>query len=320
MGSGLETAWALRRTVQRLRRACYGPIARGLRVAVARLSDETASELGRRLGDAAYACAATAAGRARRQLAEAFPERTPDEVESLARRCFEHHGMSVVEILRFGRLSRQTIGDYVEVSGVEHIEAALARGRGVIALMAHFGNWELGAAALALNGVPVAAVARDVRSTALNAVLVEQRRRVGVTTLSRQRSLRGIVSVLNGNGVLAILPDVDTAVRGVFVDWFGRPALTPIGPVAISRKYGAPTVPVFLRRVEACRHRLEISPAIEWPRDGESDEDVEANTAGIADVIQDQIRSAPEQWIWMHPRWKTRPEMSPNAGAERDHA
>ena len=313
----MDTATSLRRLAQSVRHACYGPIARLLRAAMVSVADDTAEDVGLRLGRAAYRLAPNEAHRTRRHLTQAFPEKTSDDVDWIARECFEHHALSLVEILRFGRLSADNIDDYVEIAGLEHVAEALSHGRGMIALMAHFGNWELGGATLTLKGFPVSAVARDVRSPALNELLLEQRRAVGVRTFSRQRSLSGIVSVLRQNGVLAIVPDVDTNVRGTFVDWFGSPAYTPLGPVTISRKFDAATVPVFLRRVDGMRHRLEVLPPIVWPCDGDSDDQVKANVAHYSGVIQTQIRSAPEQWIWMHDRWKTRPQDSAEGDDER---
>ena len=173
--------------------------------------------------------------------------------------------------------------------------------------MAHFGNWELCGAALSWLGLPFSALVRDLRSQTLNRLLTAQRHAAGIRTISRDRSLRSAVRTLKENGVLAILADIDTAVEGRFVEFFGRPAYTPVGPVVLSQRYGSPTVPVFLRRTEGPYHRLEIGPPIEWAASSDSESALVENVARFTRIIEDRIRSAPEQWVWMHPRWRTQP-------------
>ena len=278
---------------------------RSLQTASLSLSDKRAEEVGRTLGRMAYRAAKSEAERARSQLAAAFPEKPPDEIADLAERCFENLGVCVVEILRFERINRANIAEYVEIDGREHLDAARENGGGFVALMAHFGNWELGAGSLPLYGYPVTALARTLRSKTLDATLNAQRERLGFRAISRDGSLREAVRALKGNEGLVVLADVDSdALDGEFVEFFGRLAHTPVAPVVWSQRYDAPALPVSLRRIDGLRHRLEVKPPMEWC------DDLAENTRRFTRVIEDQVRAAPEQWIWMHPRWRTQPPTS----------
>jgi KDO2-lipid IV(A) lauroyltransferase len=285
----------------------YGVSVRAVRIAVRSLSDDAALALGRRLGRWAYRLLPSEAGRARRQLLASFPDKTAAEAAHIAGRVFEHFGMTAAEVLRFGRLRPDNVRDYVSLVGAEHMDRALAAGRGFLGLTAHFGNWELLAAALVLYGYPVSALARPLRSRTLQRLVAEQRGCTGVQYIPRDSGLREAVRALARNRALGVLADVDTDVQGVFVQFFGRPAHTPVGPVLLSQRYGAPALPMFLYRVDGPRHRLEVHPPIKWQDTGDAAEDLRVNVARYAQVIEAQIRRAPEQWIWTHDRWKTRP-------------
>ena len=306
---------ALNQTLRRVRRcvkdAFYGTSLRLLRAWVARLSDDAAWRLGVGLGRVYYRLASDEAKRAKANLKVAFPDRSPEEIEAIARSCFENLAVNVVEILRFDRLRPETISGAVEFVGAEHLDAALRNGKGCIALTAHVGNWELLAAALTQNGFRTDAIVRELRSRSLNRLLTVQRTLGGCRPLSRTAQVREAIRSLRDNCVLAILPDVDTSVASVFVDFFGRPAATPTGPALISQKFGASVVPIFIRRVDRFRHRLEAHPALEWYESGDTERDLAANVQRYTAIIEAQIRSAPEQWIWMHERWKRQPDAAP---------
>jgi len=296
-----------RRVRRRLKDALYGAGLRLVKAYAMRLSDESAWRLGVWLGRVGYRLARREATRARANLAQAFPDWSSAKVAATARACFENLGANVVEILRFDRLRPETIGERVELVGVEHLDAALRKGRGCIALTAHFGNWELLAAALSQYGFRVDAIARELRSRSLNHLLTVQRTLGGYRALSRTSALREVIRSLRDNRVLGVLADVDTAVASVFVNFFGRPAATPVGPVVLSQRCGAEVVPLFIRRVDRFRHRVEAYPALEWYRSGDATRDLERNVQQYTDLIEAQIRSAPEQWIWLHERWKRQP-------------
>ncbi len=272
------------------------------------MSNEGVRRRADQLGALAYRVFKREAEIARKQLTAAFPETTEEEARGAARRCFQKQAASALELFQHSRLNSQTIGSVVEAEETERIRAALSAGQGCVLVMAHFGNWELGGAAVALNGVPFWPLGRDLRSPALNRLAVEQRARYGMRPISRERGLRGVVECLRSNGALGILPDVDTSVEGVFVPFFGKLAYTPVGPYLLSRKYDAPALPVFIERTELGKHRLRVGETIQWKRTGGEKQDRIANAAIYTNIIERQIRREPEQWIWMHERWKRRPE------------
>lgn len=282
--------------------------ARALRWGAQRMSDGGVQRRADQLGALAYRVCKREAEIARRQLMAAFPTATEDEARETAKRCFQKLAASALELFKYRQLNSQTIGSVVEAGEAERIREALSAGQGCVLIMAHFGNWELGGAAVALNGVPFWPLGRDLRSPALNRLAVEQRTRYGMRPISRERGLRGVVECLRSNGALGILPDVDTSVEGVFVPFFGKLAYTPVGPYLLSRKYDAPALPVFIERTESGRRSLRVGETIQWKRTGGETQDRIANAAIYTNIIERQIRRQPEQWIWMHERWKRRPE------------
>lgn len=286
--------------------ALYEGIVRLVRRWVGRLSDDAAWRWGVWLGRGAYRLARKQVAQTRAHLALAFPERSPEERETLARACFENLGVNFVEVLRFDRLTPETVAERVEMVGAEHLDAALKEGKGCIGLTAHIGNWELLAAALVQKGYRVDALVRELRSRTLNRLLTAQRKWGGYRPLSRTADLREAIRSLRDNRLLGMLVDLDTSVASVFVSFFGRSAATPIGPVLLSQRLGVPVVPLFIRRLDRFRHRIEVYPALKWKED-----DLTANVQQYTSLIEAQIRSAPEQWIWMHQRWKRQPGVSP---------
>ena len=266
-----------------------------------------ALSVGGLLGALAFWAARTERHRAYANLHSSFAEKSPKEIRDIACSCFRNMGKNIVEVLCFPRLSLHTINQLVSVEGHEALESALAKQRGVILLTGHFGNWEMMGASLALNGHPLMVIARRLRSARIDALLCEHRRHVGMEILFRGDSMRQGLRFLKRNGILAILADVDTATPGVFVDFLGREAYTPYGPVAIALKTGAALVPMFIVRLSDNSHRVTIHKPMELSSTGNWEADLLANTQRFTSLIESYVRRFPEQWIWMHPRWKTRP-------------
>jgi len=232
----------------------------------------------------------------------------PKQIKKIANGCFQHFGKSLVEVMQFPKLTLQKINQFVTFSGREHLDAALAKGKGVIILTAHFGNWELLGASLTLNGYPLNVIARPVRKERLEEILRAYREAVGMRVIyNRGTSVKQTLRCLKNNEMLGILPDVDTKVGGVFVDFFGRLAYTPYGPVALALKTQASLLPTLIVRQPDDTHRVVIEKPLELQLTGRKDVDVTVNTQLFTKVIESYIRKYPTQWIWMHARWKTRP-------------
>jgi KDO2-lipid IV(A) lauroyltransferase len=213
-----------------------------------------------------------------------------------------------MEVLQFPRLTSENLGKLVTFEGKENLDNALKRHKGVIILTAHFGNWELLAAGLALSGYEVSFIVRPVRYPRLEALITQNRESMGINCIPRGASIKHALRCLRRNEILGILSDIDTKVDGVFVDFFGRPAFTPRGPVSIAMRTGAALVPAFIIRQKDDKHRVVIEKELELKLSGLPEEDVRENVAKYTKSIESYIRKSPEQWIWIHDRWKTRPE------------
>ena len=227
--------------------------------------------------------------------------------ERIVRRCFQNLGKNFIEFIRFPHTSSEKNREIVTFEGKAHIDGALAQGNGAIILTGHFGNWELLAANLAEQVAPLTPVARRLRSRRLNALVCNWRVAAGYSTIDRDNAARGILRCLKRNELIGVLADVDTSVEGVFVNFFGRLAYTPYSPVAIALKTGAPVLPTFIIRQPDDSHHVVVEPPLNLTRTGDRDEDFLINTQMFTEIIESYVRRYPEQWIWMHERWKKQP-------------
>jgi len=265
---------------------------------------ETAWWIGDWLGKFAFQAASTSRDRARRQIQQRLTSvSVVPNVEQLVLKCFQNLGKNLMEFLLFQRAD--WIDAAVSIQGRSHIDQALSQGHGAIILTGHFGNWELIGATLARHGYQMSAIARQIRSEPLNTLVVETRQQAGYLSFDRDKSVRQAFRCLRRNELLAILADVDTETMGVFVDFFNRPAYTPAGPIVISQKTGAPLLPVFMVRQPDNTHLMIIEPALKLQATGQRQQDLIENTQRFTHIIESYIRRYPEQWIWMHDRWKT---------------
>jgi len=229
------------------------------------------------------------------------------EVVDIAKKCFQNWGKSVIEVMQFSKLTREEVNRLVVFEGRENLDLALKAGRGVVLLTAHFGNWELLGASLTLNGYPLNVIAREVRSEKLQKFIESHREAVGMKAIYRGASVKNGLRCLKRNEILGILSDVDTKTDGGFVDFFGQLAYTPIGPAAIALKTQSLVVPAFIIRQPDDTHRAIIEKPLKLQITGQKDVDIRVNTQLFTKLIEYYIRKYPAQWIWMHPRFKTRP-------------
>ena len=266
--------------------------------------------LGGRLGAWAFALLPSARRRALTHLITAFPSGMSDAARRrIARLSFANLGRSLFELLMLSSHPRTPIERLCTVEGEDCLKTALAVGRGVIFLTGHLGNWELMAALVTRRGYPASVVATPLYDPRLDRLLVDARAAQGVHTISRgsPSSAKHLLSCLRRNAILGMLIDQDTDVEGVFVPFFGRPAHTPAGAATLALKTGAAVVFGFILRDGGHRHRLIIRGPVELIRTGDHVRDVSENTALFTREIERAIRAYPEQWVWMHNRWKRQP-------------
>jgi KDO2-lipid IV(A) lauroyltransferase len=222
-------------------------------------------------------------------------------------RCFINLVWNAVDFLYFSRRDAGALSAVCEVRGNEHLERALRKGTGVLCVSAHVGNWELLPARVAHMGFRVAVVARKLYYPKLDQWVNSLRRRMGVEVLDRDDPPGRIFSRLRRGYVVGVLTDQDTRTRGVFVEFFGRPANTPVGPALIAMRSGSPIMPVFIRRMPG--HSYQVAFGEECTSRGPATlKGAETLTQWATGRIEEAIRSSPEQWVWMHRRWRRRPK------------
>jgi len=236
-------------------------------------------------------------------------EKSEQQIRGLAGKVFENLAETAVELLGFPKLRREDLNHRVETGDAFRIyDDLLSEGKGLISVTAHLGNWELLAGVFGLKGYPGAVLARRIYDDRYNRWIVGLRASVNVSTIDRDRSAREIVRLLKKNAIVGLLPDQDLdGLRGIFVPFFGHPAYTPAAPVKISLATGAPIVSNFLIRLPDRRHRLVIGKVIRPHIATTREEAIDRYTSEWMQDFERMIRQYPEQWAWMHNRWKTRP-------------
>lgn len=282
--------WLILKTVGVLPRA----VARGVAAAIARLLFALRPKLKKT---------------AEFNLRLAFPDWTNAERKEVISKMVRHLGWMAAEFARFPKLTKDNVAQVVILDGHENFLEAQRRGKGVIYLTGHIGAWELSSFAHALYGYPLHYMARPLDNQRLDALVNRYRGASGNQPIFKNESARVMLKVLKDSGTVGILADQNTMPEeGVFVDFFGKAACTTSGISRIAAHTGAAIVPGYAVWDETIRkYRLRFEPAVELIRTGDSERDILENTQRFAKVIEGIIRKHPDQWVWMHARWKTRP-------------
>ena len=212
------------------------------------------------------------------------------------------------------------VSTVVRVDGMEHAEKALSRGRGIIAVTAHFGLFELLPVYFASLGIDGRVVGRRSSDEGLDALITKNRERMGYPSVPQQAA-REILRVLRRGGIVGVLPDQDVdKLPGDFVPFFGRPAYTPTGPATLAVTTGALLVPIFTYRLGPGRHRIAVHPPVPDPGGEDREERVRGITAAFTRVIEETVAATPGHWAWVHERWSTPPEKLLRRRARRARA
>ncbi len=267
----------------------------------------------RGVGAALGAVAWVAAPRLRqvgmRNLELAFPEWSEAEREGVLRRVYRNLGWQMAEFCQMRKYTRESCAAFIRYEGLEHYLAARERGRGVLIVTGHLGAWELSSFWHSLMGYPMAMVIRRLDHAGVDGLVNAIRCLHGNRVLHKDDFARGLISSMRKGETVGILMDTNmTPPQGVFVSYFGRDACTASGLARVARKTGAAVLPGFLLWEEAERkYVLHFGPEIEVKADGPDEEDAVTNTARFTTVIEEWVRRYPDQWLWVHRRWKTRP-------------
>jgi len=233
-------------------------------------------------------------------------EKSPAALKRLIRANFVQLVRVVLETPSLLKLSKRNLDDYVVFSGQENLKTALARGKGVLFLTAHLGNWELMALAVPLKfDMSSSVLVRPLDSRPIDRVLTEIRSRTGNRVLDKDKSAGVVAQLLSQNRVIGILLDQNASwYEGVYVPFFGKVACTNKGLAMFAMRYDATVVPAFNVRAKDGRYRIMLAPPLELLRSGNVSDDIVENTARFNRVIEKYVRLAPDNWLWVHRRWR----------------
>jgi len=245
-----------------------------------------------------------------RNLEMVFPDKSVAERRRILRGVFTSLGRQLAELCQFPKYTPENIDEVVVYDALENYERAYAQKKGVLFLTAHFGGWELSAFAHSLHGHWLHIVMRPMDNQYLDRLLQHYRTMHGNKTVAKDDFVRGLLAAMRAGETVGILMDTNmTPPQGIFVDFFGIPACTASGLARIALRTDAAVVPGFTIWDPALhKYRLRFDPALELIRTGDLEADIAANTQRFTQVIEDYVRNYPDQWLWVHRRWKTRPE------------
>jgi len=266
--------------------------------------------MGRRIGDIVYHANLKRRMIAYANLKSAFPEKSFHELKRINKAHFENLGMNVIELLKLPFMAKDYLKRHVKLENRDRIKSSLEKGKGVLVLTAHFGNWEIASISASLNGYTMSVFAREQKYERLNNLLNQFRQSTGCKVITKGFSVKDIIKTLHNNGMVAMLSDQDAGANGVFVNFFNRPASTAPGIIAFSLKTGAEILPSFVWRTGPGRHIARAGEAFQLINTGNKENDMKENLQKITGILEDYIRKFPEQWLWAHKRWKSTPQRS----------
>lgn len=240
---------------------------------------------------------------ARSNLQQAFPEKSPAEIDVILHQMYGHLGASFAEMLRLDRISPADLRDHYTLIGKEHLDAALACGRGGILLTGHLGFWEAGNVIFSRHGYPIAVVAKPMRNPLVDRYFRRMREAGGSYLIDSHKGARRILKALQSNHLVGVLMDQHAGKRqGIAVPFFGRPAWTTPIIAEMAMKYRVPVIPAFARRTADDCHQVIVEP--HFFLEGSGSEAVRTNVARLNLIIEEAVRRNPSQWFWVHRRWR----------------
>ena len=282
---------------------------RSLLGAIGALPLETSMRFGKSLGRFLGSRFPKLQKTARRNLEIAFPEMSAEEKDKIVLGTFESMGRHLGFVSHFRKFKLEDVRNVVEVVGKEHFDRAHAAGRGVLFFTGHFGSWEVFNLLPPAFGFGMNILVRRIDNPLLEKYVDSFRTKFGSVTLDKARSARQMFRVLENGELLGILADLNAQEKeGVFVDFFGVPASTTISIAKLALKTNAAVLPAFAVWEEAKRkYVVYLEPPVEYKQGDASDENVRELTQKITNVVEKYVRLYPEQWLWIHKRWNTRP-------------
>ena len=282
---------------------------RSVLTALGLMPPRIAIALGRAMGRIAYASAGNLRRTGERNLELAFPEKSERERTEILRSCFRSLGRELGVFSQFSTASPHSLLSLADGEGLERLEAAKAQGRGVILFTGHLGAWELTSFALSLMGHPLSFLVRRIDNPKVERLVDNSRTRFGNKTLDKLSAARSMVKILRTGETIGLLLDLNTLDdEAIFVDFFGIPASTNFMVAKLALRTQAPIIPIFAPwEEEREKFVLRIQEPVSIEDSGNEEEDVLRLTAKLSLVVEEYVRRYPDQWLWIHKRWKTRP-------------
>ena len=268
---------------------------------------------GQAIGALAYQALPRLRRTGERNLRLAFPGASPEWREQTLRGVYRSLGWQLAEFCQMRRYTAQNTRSFLRYEGLEHFERAQALGRGVLIVTGHLGAWELSSYYHSVMGHPMSMVIRRLDNDRVDRFVNRIRCLHGNQVLHKDDFARGLLAAMRAGRSVGILMDTNmTPPQGVFVPFFGLAACTASGLARVAHKTGAAVLPGFLLwHQEERKYVLHFYPEVEIERTGDAEADALENTARCTSAIERVIRAYPEQWLWVHRRWKTRPAGEP---------
>jgi KDO2-lipid IV(A) lauroyltransferase len=242
-------------------------------------------------------------------LSKAFPDKKMAEIRRLAQGAYRNVAIVAAEFADLPFWTKENIGNILDVEGLEHCVAALEKNQGLLMFGAHLGNWELGVIAASLLLKPLVLIYRPLDNAVLENLVTWVRQSTGNRAVEKSSAMWPMVRVLRQNGIIGLLIDQNVAnYEGVFVDYFGFSACTTNGLAHLALLTGAPVVPAFMVRQDDNRYRFVFGPEVDLTRTEDREKDVVENTRIFTAIIEAMVRQYPDQWLWLHERWKEKTE------------
>lgn len=250
------------------------------------------------------------------QLKRAFPDAEEAWIRDIARKSYAHLGAEAVAMLRLAGLGAAGVRSHTTVYGFDVLERAVAEGTGAVVVTGHLGNWEIGGASMACRGLPIDVIAARQRNLLFDRHLVGSRERLGMNVIYRGDARARALEALRKGHLVGILGDQDARQAGVFVDFFGSPASTARGPALFALRAKAPLVLGVVHRIPGHRPRYDVTfEEVVIERSGKLRDDITSLTQAFTSKLEAYIRKAPEQYFWLHKRWKTAPPETADGGS-----
>lgn len=233
-------------------------------------------------------------------------EKSPQELKRITKKVYQNLVQTFMEVLNLTKINRKYVDSYVEVVNIERIHNASRSDRGTILLTGHFGNWELSSLVSSVIGYPILVLAREQKLKRLNELLNRLRESNGCKVIRKGMSTKNILKALYEKNIVGILSDQDAGKNGVFVDFFGRPTSSHSGPMDIAKSTGSIILPNFIVRTRGPHHKVFLEEYIDF-RDSQSADDIKDGLQKFAKLLESYVRRYPDQWLWLHKRWKSTP-------------